>query len=226
MASVRGFTAAILAFPGRDFEGDARARPRHVDVMKTSRRHGTIGGRQSCVSRPALTPVTLCRCRQPFRFVAFPPLPVPTSFIPASDPAHRELLNREIGILAAQERVLAIAENPETPLLERLRYIAIVSSNLDEFFEIRVAGLQQQVLADGTLLPRAAVELQTIADRASKLIARQYTLLNSEILPAMRAQGIFLHRPDEWNLRQRRWMMQNAFFYRERESRGLLRAIL
>ena len=54
-------------------------------------------------------------------------------------------LNRELGILAFNSRVLAQAKNPATPLLERLRYICIVSSNLDEFFEIRVAGLKEQV---------------------------------------------------------------------------------
>ncbi len=66
------------------------------------------------------------------------------------------LLNRELGQLEFNRRVLAQAENPQTPILERLRFVCIVSSNMDEFFEIRMSGLKEQlrenplkVLADG-----------------------------------------------------------------------------
>ena len=55
------------------------------------------------------------------------------------------LLNREIGILEFNSRVLAQAEDPKSPLLERIRFLSIVSSNLDEFFEIRMAGIKEQL---------------------------------------------------------------------------------
>lgn len=86
-------------------------------------------------------------------------------------------VNRELSLLAFNERVLAQAEDTKVPLLERLRYLTIVSNNLDEFFEIRVAELKQ--LAES---PSASLEiLQTLAAvqlRARALVRRQYGLLN------------------------------------------------
>ena len=126
-------------------------------------------------------------------------------------------LNRELGILAFNRRVLAQAKNPRTPLLERLRFLCIVSSNLDEFFEIRVAGLKEQlklnsvaVTTDG-LTARAAFEL--ISDEAHALVEEQYALLNEELLPALAAEGIRFMRRSEWNDAQREWVRQ--YFMRE-----------
>ncbi|HBJ68095.1 MAG TPA: RNA degradosome polyphosphate kinase, partial [Alcaligenes faecalis] len=74
------------------------------------------------------------------------------------------LLNRELSLLKFNERVLAMAENSTTPLLERLRYICIVSSNLDEFFEIRISSLKEQILqnphqvGDDGFLPQQAFD--------------------------------------------------------------------
>ena len=110
-------------------------------------------------------------------------------------------LNREIGQLAFNRRVLVQAENPATPLLERLRYLCIVSSNLDEFFEIRVSGLHAEIEAGTPAMGPDRMDAQQVfkqvAQEAHELIAAQYHLLNQEILPGLAAEGIrFLRRAD------------------------------
>ena len=126
-------------------------------------------------------------------------------------------LNRELGILAFNRRVLAQAKNPRTPLLERLRFLCIVSSNLDEFFEIRVAGLKEQiklnsvaVTSDG-LTARAAYRL--VSDEAHALVEEQYALLNHEILPRLAAEGIRFIRRTDWTEAQLEWIKD--YFIRE-----------
>ncbi|MGE0802386.1 MAG: polyphosphate kinase 1 [Lautropia sp.] len=115
------------------------------------------------------------------------------------------LLNREQGILAFNERVFALAENPAVPLLERVRYLTIVSGNLDELFEIRVAELQETVRADPAAAGGARDELRAIAARAGTLIARQYQLLNEVLMPALRAEGIVILLSSDWTPEQRQW---------------------
>ncbi|AZY51826.1 polyphosphate kinase 1 [Bordetella avium] len=119
------------------------------------------------------------------------------------------LLNRELSLLKFNERVLAMAENPDTPLLERLRYVCIVSSNLDEFFEIRISSLKEQqrqspkvVGPDGRTPDQAFEEVQVAVHR---LVARQYDLLNDQILPRLQKEGIVLHHASEWNEEQLAW---------------------
>ncbi len=126
-------------------------------------------------------------------------------------------LNRELGILAFNRRVLAQAKDAATPMLERLRFLCIVSSNLDEFFEIRVAGLKEQarlnplaVTPDG-LTARDA--LQQIGREAHALVEEQYALLNSEILPGLVAKGIEFLRRSEWTEAQLQWIKE--YFLRE-----------
>ena len=114
-------------------------------------------------------------------------------------PVYKADVNRELSLLAFNQRVLAQAKDPATPLLERLRFLCISCSNLDEFFEVRVAGLIQQesfgaaqTAADG-LLPSEA--LKQVSAIAHDLVADQYTTLNDILLPALADEGIrFLRR--------------------------------
>jgi len=105
-------------------------------------------------------------------------------------------LNRELSWLQFNERVLAVAEDAALPLLDRVRFIAIFTSNLDEFFQVRVAGLREQVAAEavGTnadgLSPSA--QLAAIDDIVRTLVARQYTILHEQLLPALTRVGIEL----------------------------------
>lgn len=118
--------------------------------------------------------------------------------------------NRELSLLGFHKRVFEQALDDRHPLLERLRFLCITSSNLDEFFEIRVAGLRQQVnyqaqltKADG-LTPQEA--LTRISEDTHELIARQYATLNDIILPALEEKGIFFLRRNQLNDAQATWM--------------------
>jgi polyphosphate kinase len=125
---------------------------------------------------------------------------------------HGHFLNRELGVLAFNRRVQEKAENPETPLLERLRYLCITTSNLDEFFEVRVGSLKNQVAErkshrdpDGT----TPVEtLQRIAREAHELVERQYRLFNEALIPALAAEDIVFLRRSLWNDAQRAWVSE------------------
>ena len=126
-------------------------------------------------------------------------------------------LNRELGQLAFNRRVLAQAEDRATPLLERLRYLCIVSSNLDEFFEIRVAGLQAEIetglaAAGPDRMPPRQV-FQQVAREAHELVARQYRLLNEEVLPGLEQQGIRFLRRSDFTSAQAEWV--KSYFLRE-----------
>ncbi|MCA8295273.1 polyphosphate kinase 1 [Burkholderia sp. AU30198] len=119
------------------------------------------------------------------------------------------LLNRELGILGFNERVLAQAADPQVPLLERLRFICITSSNLDEFFEVRMAGLQEQIRDNPGALTPDGMSLQhaydLVVERAQRLVHRQYTLLHETVLPALEQEGIYFHASDTWNDEQLEW---------------------
>lgn len=118
--------------------------------------------------------------------------------------------NRELSLLEFQRRVLAQASQPTTPLLERLRFLTITSSNLDEFFEIRVAGLKQQIefgLFHAGIDGRGPIEaLEDISRIAHELVDEQYRLLNEEVLPSLERVGIRVVRRSEWSERQVRWV--------------------
>ena len=126
-------------------------------------------------------------------------------------------LHRELSLLSFNERVLNMAVDAKTPLLERLKFLCIFSSNMDEFFEIRVSGLMARAntpyAADGAdgMPPTAALE--KISERAHKLIELQYQTLNEALMPQLAEHGVrFLERKD-WNEAQQKWL--KAYFKRE-----------
>lgn len=122
----------------------------------------------------------------------------------------QHFINRELGQLEFNQRVLAQAENASVPILERLKYLCIVSSNLDEFFEIRVAGLKEQInlksVAAGPDGMDARQTLKRVREQAHRLIERQYRILNSDILPVLDRHGIRFLRRTSWNDTQRAWI--------------------
>jgi polyphosphate kinase len=126
-------------------------------------------------------------------------------------------LNRELSLLEFNRRVLEQAEDEAVPLLERLRFLTIVSSNLDEFFEVRVASLLAQHQAHGGPDPGQA-DLDGASDECRQIIGRQYALLNDQILPQLSANGIHLLRRSDRNAAQKAWVKQ----YFDKEVRPLL----
>lgn len=110
-------------------------------------------------------------------------------------------INRELSWLEFNARVLAEAENPVTPLFERLKFLGIVASNLDEFFMVRVAGLKQQTLNQVIELPPDKAtppeQLMAISARAHELVEASYRIWNSDIRPALEREGLFLLRPED-----------------------------
>jgi len=123
------------------------------------------------------------------------------------------LLDRDLSILAFNERVLSWAERKDVPLLERLRYLCIVSSNLDEWFEVRsaphVAVAQTGEERDSYTRTRFAA----LMDKAQALVAHQYHIYNQALIPAFHTHGIRLISHGERNAAQRRWV--HEYFLRE-----------
>ncbi len=119
-------------------------------------------------------------------------------------------LNRELSQLEFNFRVLAQAQDPSVPLLERLRFLCICISNLDEFFEVQVAILRHHVefgdalagadgIAPADLLARLRV-------RALQLVTAQYALWNDVLLPDMAREGIHFVASKDWSIKQQRWL--------------------
>jgi polyphosphate kinase len=130
--------------------------------------------------------------------------------------APEHFINRELGLLEFNRRVLAQAEDERNPLLERLKFLCIVSSNMDEFFEVRVAGLKQQIergIASSTpdgLPPRQV--MARVSAEAHQLVARQYQILNEVVLPRLAEQDIRFLRRSQWSEAQQEWI-RNYFFH-------------
>ncbi|HRP66166.1 MAG TPA: polyphosphate kinase 1 [Thauera sp.] len=126
-------------------------------------------------------------------------------------------LNRELSLLQFQRRVLAQAADPTVPLLERLRFLCIVSSNLDEFFEIRVSGIKEQIRIGSRKAGEDGIApvdlLERVSDEVHDIISDQYELLNDAILPALEQEGVVFLRRSLWSEAQRKWI--HDFFMRE-----------
>ncbi len=142
------------------------------------------------------------------------------SHLPHAD-AH--LLSRELSQIAFNRRVLAQAEDSAIPLLERLRYLCIVSSNLDEFFEVRIASLLARNRNSGSS-GRAHLKktLEGISPECHQLVVHQYSILNRQILPALATDGFRLLRHEDRDEKQRAWIKD----YFETEVRPLLTPIV
>jgi polyphosphate kinase len=133
------------------------------------------------------------------------------------------LLDREQAQLAFNDRVLAMADNPRVPLAERLRYICIVSSNMDEFFEIRVSALFDEMREQAGIGPAATQwpAFLALSARAHALVERQYALFNEVIMPGLERAGVVVINNAQRDEAQRAWVRE----YFESEVRPLLSPI-
>ncbi|MEE9511342.1 MAG: polyphosphate kinase 1 [Gammaproteobacteria bacterium] len=119
-------------------------------------------------------------------------------------------INRELSALEFNRRVMQQAADSNVPLLERLKFLCIVSTNLDEFFEIRVSGLKERAEAGSVptgpdmLTPQQLIP--EIAQIARGMVTQQYRLLNEELIPAMAREGIRFIQRDNWTDVQRDWL--------------------
>jgi polyphosphate kinase len=129
-----------------------------------------------------------------------------------------KLLDRDISLLSFNERVLSLAQREDYPLLERLRFLCIMASNLDEFFEVRMP-LQLQAVRDN--ITQGAVSTQTyerISTKAHELVAQQYQLFNDVLMPALEKEGVQLVSGGVRTAAQKQWVAQ----YFKREVKPLL----
>ena len=129
-------------------------------------------------------------------------------------------LDRDLSLLAFNERVLAMAARTSVPLAERLRYICIVSSNLDEFFEVRITDLSEEIRETRGASPLAST-YASILERAHRLVEAQYLLFNQNIMPALERRGIVVLNNAQRNEAQQAWVRE----YFMREVRPLLSPI-
>lgn len=127
----------------------------------------------------------------------------------ASDDLDPLFLNRELSQLEFNARVLAQASDERVPLLERLRYLCISCTNLDEFFEIRVAAVRHQQQYGGPLGPDRLSPneaLRRIHARTRELVQAQYRYWNETLRPSLTASGIRILPREQWSARQQRWL--------------------
>ena len=119
-------------------------------------------------------------------------------------------INRELSLLEFNRRVLEQAKDESVPLLERLRYLCISTTNLDEFFEIRVAGLKQKAelgavqAGPDNMTPQET--LRAISRAAHELVDEQYRVLNEVLIPKLAQENIHFIRRGEWTAAQEAWL--------------------
>ena len=128
-------------------------------------------------------------------------------------------INRELSFLEFNQRVLEQAKDTRVPLLERVKFLGISCSNLDEFFEIRVASLKELIEAgatqpgpDGLSVPD---QLKAIRSSAERLVDEQYKLLNDVLMPELARSGVVFVTPETWTKAQSAWLAE--YFVREVE---------
>ena len=124
-------------------------------------------------------------------------------------------INRELSLVSFNERVLSLSQDRLIPILERLKYLCIVANNLDELFEIRVAGLKarlQEEPVDSQLPDGLTIEetLTILGKRTQSLVQLQYEILNQSVVPELKKEGIKLLNFHELNKQQKRWA--SAYF--------------
>ncbi|HQS43509.1 MAG TPA: polyphosphate kinase 1 [Methylotenera sp.] len=129
-----------------------------------------------------------------------------------------KFLNRDLSILAFNERVLSLAQNHDYPLLERLRFLCIVSSNLDEFFEVRAAPHVDAMRGEEQQTDINVQSYLAISKAAHTLVEKQYQIFNNELMPTLAEQGVRLVSHGERSPEQKRWVAK----YFESDVRPLL----
>src|SRR3989449_511899 len=132
-----------------------------------------------------------------------------------SDP--RNFINRELSWLEFNRRVLEEAQDPTQPLIERVKFLTIFSSNLDEFFEIRVAGIKQQIESETSDLGPDGLSptetFNTIQRTVHELVATQYALWNDDLAPLLAKNGIRIYNVAQLNTKRAAWARR--FFQEE-----------
>ncbi|MES2500399.1 MAG: polyphosphate kinase 1 [Pseudomonadota bacterium] len=117
-----------------------------------------------------------------------------------------KLLDRDLSILSFNERVLRLARRQDYPLLERLKFLCIVASNLDEFFEVR---MEAQLDAMQRHIKKGAVTVNSfnaVTEKAHELISNQYTIFNDELMPALKQAGVHIVAGHERTAAQEKWV--------------------
>ena len=141
-----------------------------------------------------------------------------TSTVAAVAVAMPRFLNRERAILEFNRRVLAQAQREDVPLLERLRYVCIVSSNLDEFFEVRFADCLEAAKQPNS--GTTSAEIEALAAAAHALVDEQYAVFNDEVMPALAESGIRILNHADRDEAERAWV--GRFSCRSASTRRIL----